>query len=71
MKELRESDGTHTHVTTRGCVAERTAFYMPEMVRVIGLALERATASARKRPCAVLAAGRDKVSRLLPVGSLV
>eukprot|EP00972_Heterocapsa_arctica_P063617 9388820-Heterocapsa_arctica.AAC.1 len=51
MVELREPmsrrcNGTHTHVTTRGRIAERTAFYTPEMIRVIGLALERATASA-------------------------
>eukprot|EP00972_Heterocapsa_arctica_P109365 16103606-Heterocapsa_arctica.AAC.1 len=51
MVELREPlsrrcDGTHTHVTTRGLIAERTALYTPEMVRVIGLALERAIALA-------------------------
>eukprot|EP00972_Heterocapsa_arctica_P021095 3105783-Heterocapsa_arctica.AAC.1 len=51
MVELREPlsrtcNYAHTHVTTRGRAAERTAYYAPELVRCIGLALGRATALA-------------------------
>eukprot|EP00972_Heterocapsa_arctica_P025825 3800562-Heterocapsa_arctica.AAC.1 len=42
----RTCNDAHTDVTTRGRVAERTAYYTPEMARVIGLAFGRATASA-------------------------